>query len=104
MRLFNSILCVLMWAMPVASQVVLDGSIGSSPPLMEVESGDDIHGNFAHYLVTEALGETQGTTLFHSFDSFSIIPGEVATFEGSASIDMIVSRTTGSRARPWLPP
>jgi len=96
MRPFVSTLCALLFAFPTAAQVVRDGSIGPGTPLI-VASGLDPNDDFADYLITDALGETSGGSLFHSFDTFSIAAGEVATFTGPASIDTIVSRTTGAQ-------
>jgi filamentous hemagglutinin family protein len=88
--------CFLLWAIPAAPQVVRDGSIGPTAPL-DVGSGLDPNGDFANYLISEELGEIQGGNLFHSFDTFSVASGEVATFTGPTSITRIVSRTTGSQ-------
>ena len=94
----------LFLALPVSAQVVRDGSMG--PPALDpsvdpdlglaVDPGVDPNGASADYLISADLGETSGSSLFHSFDQFSVSEGQVATFTGPATIDLIVSRTTGT--------
>ena len=94
-RLLVSWWILLVLAVPAGAQVVRDGSIGPPGPLA-VPSGFDPNGDFADYLIAEDLGQRSGTSLYHSFDSFSISQSEVATFTGASDISVIVSRTTGA--------
>ena len=57
---------------PAAAQsqglVVRDGTVGSGA--LEVGSGLDPNGDFAHYLIRADLGQQRGGNLFHSFRLF----------------------------------
>jgi filamentous hemagglutinin family protein len=76
--------------------VVRDGTLGSEPAGI-VPGGADPLNRSASYLITPEHGyrEPGSSTLFHSFDRFSIGAGETATFTGDASLRSIVSRVTG---------
>ncbi len=83
---------------PVQAQVVLDGSTlcpgdqFCDGPLTPMPLGGP------DFAITEDLGKTVGGNLFHSFDQFTINPGESATFSGSAGITNVISRVTGDMA------
>lgn len=47
------------------------------------------------FAITESLGITVGTNLFHSFSHFNLASGEKAEFSGSAAIKNIINRVTG---------
>ena len=69
------------------AQVVLDGSFGTSGALTG-----------PNYNITAAVGLTRGNNLFHSFSQFDLKAGDVATFNGPANIQNILSRVTGNSA------
>jgi filamentous hemagglutinin family protein len=67
-----------------AQHIRTDGSVGAAQSL----TGPD-------YTIGASLGRQSGANLFHSFSSFSLSAGEVATFSGPGSIANIVARVTG---------
>ena len=71
-------------AQPLHAAVTLDGSLGRSGPV----TGPG-------YAITPDLGRQSGANLFHSFSSFNLIKGDVATFSGPVGISNIISRVTG---------
>ncbi len=91
-----ALLCGVLWGAPVAAQVIRDGSIGPAGAPLAVPSGLDPNGDFADYLIGSDLGEISGGTLYHSFGTFSVSTGEVATFTGPDAITTVVSRNTGA--------
>ncbi|MCV6638800.1 filamentous hemagglutinin N-terminal domain-containing protein [Candidatus Albibeggiatoa sp. nov. NOAA] len=48
------------------------------------------------YNIPQELGQTVGSNLFHSFDSFNLNAGETAQFIGSGQIQNVISRVTGN--------
>src|SRR6185369_9832959 len=74
----------LAFPLTVTSQVVLDGSFGTSRPLAG-----------PNYGITSDLGRTVGNNLFHSFSQFNLAAGDTATFSGPPNIQNILSRVTG---------
>lgn len=84
-RIFASILVSTMGA--AQADIVLDGSIGQPPENLALEGPD--------YNIGADLGEISGNNLFHSFDQFSVLQNESATFTGPQNIDNVVSRVTG---------
>lgn len=66
------------------AQITLDGSVGPPGTLVG-----------PNYVIPQAVGQTVGTNLFHSFGIFKLLNADdVATFE-SAGITNILSRVTG---------
>ncbi|KJV06082.1 hypothetical protein [Methylocucumis oryzae] len=55
--------------------LVTDGSVGAAKTL----TGD-------YVLIPQSLGTTTGRNLFHSFTDFSIKPGQIVEFTGSAAL------------------
>ena len=47
------------------------------------------------YDISQNLGQTVGTNLFHTFDSFNLNQGEIAQFSGSEQIQQVISRVIG---------
>ncbi|WP_353570394.1 filamentous hemagglutinin N-terminal domain-containing protein [Candidatus Albibeggiatoa sp. nov. BB20] len=47
------------------------------------------------YDISQDLGQTIGSNLFHSFDRFNLNQGEVAKFSGSEQIQNVISRVIG---------
>jgi filamentous hemagglutinin family protein len=77
---------VLGSAGPAAADAVLDGTTGST-------------GTFSgSFEIPAAVGRRAGGNLFHSFERFSVLRGESATFTGPAGIDNVISRVTGEEA------
>lgn len=79
-------------ATPATGQVVTDGSLPA-------------HGGEASVLgaaglieIPQALGETRGTNLFHSFQQFDVPEAATARFSGSAELANIFARVTGDTA------
>ena len=71
-----------------------DGSIG---PAGAVESGVDLLGGEATYLIEGRHGRLSGQSLFHSFSEFSVGANETATFSeaglpAGATVEHVVSR------------
>jgi len=66
------------------AEIVLDGSMGSS--------GAIAGPNFA---ITSDFGQQRGANLFHSFSSFNLVRGDIATFSGPGNVNNIISRVTG---------
>jgi filamentous hemagglutinin family protein len=77
------ILCLL-FSTNLHAEIILDGSLGQQIELAGPE-----------YAITEALGSRAGNNLFHSFESFNLSEGEIATFSGSDDIYNVISRVTG---------
>ncbi|MCV6637606.1 hypothetical protein [Candidatus Albibeggiatoa sp. nov. NOAA] len=48
------------------------------------------------YNIPQEFGQTVGSNLFHSFDSFNLNAGETAQFIGSEKIRNVISRVTGN--------
>ena len=48
-----------------------------------------------NYQITQDLGFTEGTNLFHSFQEFNLTSAESAVFSGTGSIQNILARVTG---------
>jgi filamentous hemagglutinin family protein len=83
------LLCIVLVAMlPArrsnAGQVVTDGTVGAASTL----SGP----NFA---IPASLGRQVGPNLFHSFSTFNLAKGDIATFTASAATKAILARITG---------
>lgn len=68
----------------IAGQVVTDGSVGAASTL----SGPN-------YSIPATLGRQVGPNLFHSFSTFNLDKGDVATFTASAATKAILARVTG---------
>lgn len=71
------------------AEVVTDGSIGAPGQLTLTGST---------YNITEALGQQQGSNLFHSFSRFNVLTGEQATFQTHQGIENVIARVTGVSA------
>lgn len=69
-----------------AGQVATDGSLGARRTL----SGP----NFS---IGPDLGQKRGGNLFHSFNTFDLSKGEVATFSGHSSVHNVFARVTGGQ-------
>ena len=68
--------------------VVLDPTLGNGSSL----------GNGPTYGITETMGRTIGSNLFHSFSRFSLLGGETAEFTTAGTIQNILARVTGAEA------
>jgi filamentous hemagglutinin family protein len=66
------------------AEVVLDGSWGRHDTL-----------NGPQFDIRAELGKQVGTNLFHSFESFNLDSGEIATFSGPKHLENVISRVTG---------
>jgi filamentous hemagglutinin family protein len=66
------------------AQIATDGTLG---PVSNLTGPD--------FRIGHELGVTLGTTLFHSFERFSIHSGESATFTGPETLHNVISRVTG---------
>ena len=77
------------WALshlpPVLAQVATDGSLGPTHSFQGTTMD-----------ITADFGKISGGNLFHSFQSFSIPAGAVATFSGPADVANILARVTGT--------
>ena len=85
MRLENTA-CLLFWLLTSAAiaqaQIVADGSLGTR-----------VSGPSNGIVISD--GFRNGQNLFHSFDSFSVNVGEVASFAESLGVSRILARVTG---------
>jgi filamentous hemagglutinin family protein len=74
-----------------AQSITTDTTLNPSPQtLIKVNDGQrDV------YTIPQALGQTVGNNLFHSFREFSLPNGERADFKSDSSIRNILSRVTG---------
>jgi filamentous hemagglutinin family protein len=70
-----------------AQNITLDGSLGPAETLTG-----------PNYLIPQAVGQTVGSNLFHSFGQFNLDTGEAAIFQSTADIRNILSRVTGGSA------
>jgi filamentous hemagglutinin family protein len=68
----------------LAQNITLDGSLGRAGILTG-----------PNYVIPEAVGQTLGNNLFHSFWQFNLNTGEKARFQSDANITNIFSRVTG---------
>jgi filamentous hemagglutinin family protein len=66
------------------ADIATDGTVGPARNLI----GPD-------FRIGAELGTTRGANLFHSFQTFSILTGESATFTGPDNIANVISRVTG---------
>ncbi len=69
------------------AEIVTDGTLGNRINLQA-----------PNYQITQDLGTTVGSNLFHSFEQFNIYSGETATFSGTENIQNVISRVTGGNA------
>ena len=79
------LMCSGLLPIPAAAQnITTDGSVGP-------------RGTFIgpNYIIPADFGQTHGSNLFHSFQTFSVLTGESANFTGPNAIDNIFSRVTG---------
>lgn len=75
---------LLLLAVPVYGQVVLDGTMGTAGLIKGPA-----------YDIKAEYGQKAGANLFHSFSQFGVGTGEIASFGASADIQNIISRVTG---------
>jgi filamentous hemagglutinin family protein len=68
------------------AQITLDGSLGPRGALTG-----------PHYTISDRMGQTRGSNLFHSFGQFNLSQGESAIFTGPNTIANILSRVTGGQ-------
>ena len=80
-------LCLI--APPAAAQITLDGSVG---PKLTLQG--------PNYTIDSTAGQIRGGNLFHSFGTFSVQPGQSATFTDSqvAPISNVLGRITGGES------
>jgi filamentous hemagglutinin family protein len=69
------------------AQVVRDGTIGPGASVQPVGPA---------YVITQSMGATAGSNLFHSFSQFGLAQGQSATFTGTGPIDNVIARVTGA--------
>lgn len=74
----------------VWAEVTLDGTMGTSGALAGPQ-----------YQIPAAVGQQQGSNLFHSFSTFNINAEELARFSGPADVQNIISRVTGGQSS-WI--
>jgi len=87
------VLAVASSVVPAAAQVVRDGSIGSlGAGTVATTIGP---GGTTDYLIGEADGLRAGTNLFHSFSQFDLTSTERAVYQGSPTIQNLITRVTG---------
>lgn len=84
--------CKMIWFccwLPALSgaEIITDGTLGHAIQLTG-----------SNYQITADLGQQRGNNLFHSFERFNLLSGEIATFSGAGEIQNIISRVTGGTA------
>lgn len=85
---------ILIWLVSVLSgtaygDVVRDGSIGP---------GTGIQPTGPDFAITEAMGQLNGTNLFHSFNAFDLTSSQSATFSAVSPVSNVISRITSGSA------
>jgi filamentous hemagglutinin family protein len=75
---------VLPFSALTKAEVTLDGTLGPAGSLAG-----------PNFVIPDAVGQTVGLNLFHSFSLFNINTGESATFTGPSSIENVLGRVTG---------
>lgn len=68
------------------TRISTDGSLGEAVDLSVVTGG---------VTIPREIGQRSGASLFHSFDQFTLLQGDSATFLVDPSISRIISRVTG---------
>jgi filamentous hemagglutinin family protein len=72
------------------ADIITDGTIGQRSHLIG-----------PNFVINQQLGLQVGNNLFHSFQTFNILTGQSATFEGSSSVTNILARVTGNESS-WI--
>ncbi len=72
---------------PVRAQIATDGTVGPMTNLMG-----------PNFSIPATLGTQTGSNLFHSFLTFNVRNGEIATFTGPPGLDNVISRVTGGQS------
>jgi filamentous hemagglutinin family protein len=80
---FGTILSSALVAGP--GSVVTDGTLGTARAIAG-----------PNYAITQSVGQTVGSNLFHSFATFNIGTGETATFSSVTPVSNVIARVTGS--------
>lgn len=76
--------CLVVAADAIA-QIVTDGSLGVATSI----AGPG-------FFIDDALGQTRGPNLFHSFSTFNVGANQSATFDSVPSVSNIIARVTGA--------
>jgi filamentous hemagglutinin family protein len=87
MMFISSTLLVSSGNCALAQNITLDGTLGPAQMLTG-----------PNYIIPQAVGQTVGSNLFHSFGQFNLNTGESAGFQSAANIRNILSRVTGASA------
>ncbi|SEH08821.1 two-partner secretion domain-containing protein [Candidatus Venteria ishoeyi] len=69
------------------AEVIIDASFSNQIKALQPYQGE--------YAISQDLGKTVGTNLFHSFQQFNLGNTETAAFSGNANIQNVISRVTG---------
>ena len=83
---FFATACLALIPGGLAADVVRDGTIGADVSVQP--TGPD-------FVISEDMGKSRGSNLFHSFKEFSLNEHQSATFTGSSAINNVISRITG---------
>jgi filamentous hemagglutinin family protein len=75
------------------AEVVTDGSVGGKGFIGVPQTLDAV--DKITTTVSQDMGTTAGTNLFHSFKFFNINSGETVRFEGDKNLTNVISRVTG---------
>ena len=70
-----------------AGTVTTDGTTGAATSLTG-----------PNYTISQSLGTTAGNNLFHSFGTFNLNHGDIATFTGANTLQNVISRVTDGSA------
>jgi outer membrane protein OmpA-like peptidoglycan-associated protein len=90
-RFGPSLFATLLAAGPAHAQIGTNGTVGLQVSLRggQIEIGAN-------------LGTRRGDNLFHSFETFGIATGQIATFTEPDTVKNVITRVTGGRQQPWL--
>ncbi|MEL7512070.1 MAG: filamentous hemagglutinin N-terminal domain-containing protein, partial [Cyanobacteria bacterium J06554_3] len=77
----------------VTAPITADTTLQAENSIVDTATNTAINGGSTTYTITG--GARRDTTLFHSFEAFSIPTGDRAVFANSAALSNIISRVTG---------
>lgn len=88
-RVARYVLCLIIpftFSITTYAEVVLDGTLGAKGAIAG-----------PNYNITSTMGQTYGSNLFHSFNTFNLNNTESAIFTGPSTVTNIISRVTGGQ-------
>jgi filamentous hemagglutinin family protein len=86
----SSLLLGTILARAVQAQVISDTTLNAESSIVNIDNGNGV----STYTITG--GAARGSNLFHSFEQFSVMAGDIALFANSDTVETIVGRVTGN--------